>query len=983
VNATVGNGTGFAGLRDLDSRQALVKSVQENGHVGLGDEPFSSRLDLLERERELATVDDLIHAAADGGRLLVIEGPPGIGKTSLILEARGRADAAGMHVQSARGSELESSFAYGVVRQLFEPVVVQLSDAEREELLSGAAAAATPLVDPAHVAVAPDGDVSLARLHGLFWLTANMAARQPLLLAVDDLHWCDTATLRWLNYLLRRVEGLPVLLVLGLRTAEPGEDAALMGELVSDPLAAVIRPGPLGAEATERLVRSTLADVVDEDFAVVCHEQTGGNPLLLRELLNGVVAEGLAPTSANVPGLRALAARAGSRAVLLRLAQLPAEATTLAQAVAILGDDGDPRHVALLAGLDDVAASEAAVALARADIVRAQPPLAFVHPLVRTAVYESMAPSEREAKHARAAHLLLVSGAEPERVAAQLLLVPPAGDSEVVGLLREAARHAASRGASEGVVSYLRRALAEPPPDQERVDLLIELGSAESLVSGPSAVEHLREAHDLLRDPIRRARVAAQLGRQLFYLQRPEESTALLTAALDELAGADAELERQLEAGLISTRIFHAPIHGDDVMRLERIRDLEGAETPGEKMLLALLAFYDARRCVPAAGPVALARRALEGGTLIYEEDGGGGAFVRACTVLALADLDDALPQYDAALADAHVRGSISGFAGAKLFRAQTYLMRGDLAESVADSRDAHEAGRGWGLALLDVFNYIPAEALIEQGKIDEARAVIDHALRNEPFLESAPVVILHHMHARLRMLQGDLQGGVDETIDAGRRIEAVGGRNPALIAWRSQAALALLQLGDQDKARELASEELELARTWGAPRALGAALRAVGLVEGDSDGIALLEQAVDVLDGSPAKLEHAKARTELGAALRRVNRRNDAREHLRRAVELARICGAVPLAARAETELYATGARPRRIAVSGVDSLTPSERRVADMAADGPTNREIAQALFVTPKTVEVHLSSVYRKLGISSRSQLAAALAQPAGHP
>ncbi len=229
-------------------------------------------------------------------------------------------------------------------------------------------------------------------------------------------------------------------------------------------------------------------------------------------------------------------------------------------------------------------------------------------------------------------------------------------------------------------------------------------------------------------------------------------------------------------------------------------------------------------------------------------------------------------------------------------------------------------------------------------------------------------------------MLSGDLAGGVEELLAAGRRFESIGGRNPAFLAWRSQAALALLQLGEQDEARRLAAEELELARTWGAPRALGAALRAAGLVEGGKHGLALLEEAVEVLADSPARLEHAKARTELGAALRRANRRSEAREQLRHALELATLCGAAPLAARAETELLATGARPRRISLSGVASLTPSERRVAQMAADGPTNREIAQALFVTTRTVEVHLTSIYRKLDISSRSQLAAALAEPA---
>jgi DNA-binding CsgD family transcriptional regulator len=216
--------------------------------------------------------------------------------------------------------------------------------------------------------------------------------------------------------------------------------------------------------------------------------------------------------------------------------------------------------------------------------------------------------------------------------------------------------------------------------------------------------------------------------------------------------------------------------------------------------------------------------------------------------------------------------------------------------------------------------------------------------------------------------------------LDTGRRFESVGSRNPAFIAWRSPAALALHQLGEQGEARRLAGEELEFARAWGAPRALGAALCAAGLIEGGERGLALLEEAVQAVNGSPAKLEHAKARTELGAALRRANHRIRAREQLRHAVELATICGAASLAERAERELLATGARPRRVALSGVESLTPSERRVAELAAEGPTNREIAQTLFVTQRTVEVHLTSIYRKLGISSRSQLAATLAEPA---
>jgi DNA-binding CsgD family transcriptional regulator len=344
-----------------------------------------------------------------------------------------------------------------------------------------------------------------------------------------------------------------------------------------------------------------------------------------------------------------------------------------------------------------------------------------------------------------------------------------------------------------------------------------------------------------------------------------------------------------------------------------------------------------------------------------------------------MADLDEVLAIYEDSLAEAHRRGSIFAFAITKIFRAQTFVLRGDLAEAEAEAREALAAGEAWGTtaAFLGHSATFLAEALMEQGKLDEAAAVLARTGFDESLRDDARLLFFPDIRAHLRILRGDLAGGLADMLEAGRRFEEVGSRNPAFIAWRAPAALALHRLGRQDEARRLAAQELELARTWGAPRALGAALRVAGLVEGGKPGLALLEQAVQVLAGSPAKLEHAKARTELGAALRRANRRSEAREHLRHALELATICSAAALAERAERELLATGARPRRIALSGVDSLTPSERRVAEMAAEGPTNREIAQALFVTQRTVEVHLTSIYRKLAINSRSQLAAALA------
>jgi DNA-binding CsgD family transcriptional regulator len=197
--------------------------------------------------------------------------------------------------------------------------------------------------------------------------------------------------------------------------------------------------------------------------------------------------------------------------------------------------------------------------------------------------------------------------------------------------------------------------------------------------------------------------------------------------------------------------------------------------------------------------------------------------------------------------------------------------------------------------------------------------------------------------------------------------------------SWRSLAAQAQFALGRSDEALELMREDVRLARSWGAPRCLGRALRILGTLEGAKVGFEHLCEAVSLLESSPAQLEHAHALTDLGSALRRANHRQEAREPLRRALELAHQCGAAPLAERAHEELLATGARPRRRALSGVDALTPSERRITAMAADGLSNRQIAQDLFLTPRTVEFHLSNAFRKLDISARTQLQGALAQP----
>ena len=400
-------------------------------------------------------VDDV--AAGTSGCVLV-EGPAGIGKTRLLVEATRLATAGGARVLSARGSQLEQSFGFGAVRQLFEPA---LGDPDRREALLGGAAGRAAAVFDEVADDAPAQQGGFAVLHGLYWLTVNLTAAGPVALVVDDVQWCDSASLRYLAYLVKRLEGLPVLVVLGVRTGEPHADDALLAEIALDPSTIVLRPPPLSAEAAGALVRERLGEGADS-FVDACHRMTSGNPLLLRQLLRALEDEGITPDVSHVDTVRAVGSRAVSALVTLRLRRLPAEVAAAARAVAVLGDTAELPTVAALAQRPEPEVAAALDALSRREILTDEDRLCFVHPLIREAVYDDLPAGERALHHERAAGLLQRQGAPAEQVAAHLLRSPRRGSPATVEVLRAAARTAIARGAADAAVLMLRRALEEP-----------------------------------------------------------------------------------------------------------------------------------------------------------------------------------------------------------------------------------------------------------------------------------------------------------------------------------------------------------------------------------------------------------------------------------------------------------------------------------------------------------------------------------------
>ncbi len=937
-----------------------------------------SGMPLLEREAEVAALHAVVDAAhAGAGRLIAIEGRAGMGKTRLVAEARALAAEAGFEVLVARSADLEQEFAYGVVRQLFEPLLASLAADEREEALAGTAGLAERLFADDELTGTASGDVSFAVMHGLYWLAANLAARRPTLIVIDDLHWTDAPTLRWLSYLGRRLEGLPLLVVLGLRPPEQSAEVELLTELIFDPAALVIRPAALSRASVAAMARNEFGVEPEDAFVAACHSATGGNPLFLRALLDALHGEGLSPTSDNAGRVQEIGPEPVTRAVSLRLSRLPEEARRLAVAAAVLGDGSELRHVASLAELDDRHLGMlAATSLARADLVRVSTPtVEFVHPVVRAAVYETIAPAERLLAHRRAAELLDAAGDEPERVAAHLVQVAPAGDPFVVETLRLAADRAIVRGAPDAAVHYLRRALAEPPADESRVDTLTELGLAEQRVDVSAAAERLEEAIEEIEAPLRRARIALELGRSLFRLNRGPEAVRVFERAIEGLGDSEHELREMLEAELINSAGFDATVIDVSGERRARIDEETLVGGVGRAVMVATLRYFDARSGVNREAVSELAEpRTID--ALI--ESMPSVAISCAATALMFAERDEEIDRFfERMMAASKARGELVTLSNMLCFRGLTLAQRGDLEAAMEDLRESDE-----------LVPYLPtqqgaiyfrsylADVLTNRGELDEAERTLAALELPEEVPESGHMIFFLGARGWVRLARRDFEGSRADFERLGRCMEAFGMRNPAVLAWRSHLALALLALERRDEALELAREEVELARAWGSPRPIGVALRVQGLAEGGNDGVEKLRESLLVLETSSAKLERARTMIQLGAALRRGNQRAEARELLKEGLELAVRSGSQPLVEHAQSELGATGARPRRLLLSGVESLTASERRVADFAANGLSNKDIAQALFVTTKTVEVHLSNVYRKLGIGSRNELPQAL-------
>ncbi len=770
-----------------------------------------------------------------------------------------------------------------------------------------------------------------------------------------------------------------MLLILALRTDE-AENPRLT-QILSDPSVETDILKPLSFEGTRNLIEGALGRQADDSFAAVCHEITGGNAFLVTELVRELTERGIEPRAEQNEAARGLAPQRVAQMVLARMARLPRHAAALARSVAVLGEACEPRLTAALAGLGPEASLEAADSLRRAAIFDAGEALRFMHPLVRNAVYANLAAGERGEAHAAAAALLRKQGARPETVATQILASEARGDQATVETLLEAGRRSLADGAPRSAVSYLTRALREPPPADLRTEVLEALLSAGIRAADQDALAAVEP--ELLavleHEPSSARHLAVPLTTAMALRARFLEAADVLRAAIETaVAQGDIESAFQMEAQL---RTFSMIVPGLPEMDLQQYAGEIEHDSPAGRLAAAM----EARAAVVAVSSDAArdateaAERALGDDCVIFEEEPEILSPMAAVLILVTADeVATAAKAADRALAIARKRNATFDICRGLLLRGFVAFGYGDLPTAESDLRQAVELARLAEIApLLPVLAGALGEVLIERDDLEGAEAIMEATgTATGPIPPNALFGFLQLVRGHLRFERGEFAEAVEDFQATSRQGENLGFGPGPMLTVSPFTSRALVAMGRPEDAREMAESCMHYARRWGAPGSISHVLRAVAVARGGAEEVELLREAVAVLADSPRRLERIHALVDLGAALRRRNQRAEARVPLREGLRLARQCGAVRLAKRAREELKATGETVRRYRPIGVESLTPSERRVAKMAASGMTNRQIAQSLFVTLKTVEAHLSAAYDKLEISSRLQLQSAL-------
>ncbi|MDT0608731.1 ATP-binding protein [Streptomyces lancefieldiae] len=878
---------------------------------------------LWERDEEVATitraVDTLCADRSSTGTLLVARGEAGVGKTALLAETRRIAEARGCAVWSARGGETLRSVPFNVVRQLLQPALVSMLPEEAREYLGDwydIAGPALGIAEPGERQADPQGVCD-----GLVAVVRRLARREwPLVLLIDDAHWADQETLRWLAALAERLDETSVLVVVARRPGDATGDSARH----LDAAAALGRPlAPLNAltpQGTAGLTRATVGHHADAAFCREVWAVTGGNAYETVELLAKVRDSELEPVEAHAAELRALNQSARGGGLLARLEQLGVDATRFAWAAAILGGGITVDMVARLTTLDRADAARCAELLCDARILTTPDPAAgqpaagdleFVHPLIATDVYDSIPGALCTAMHGIAAQLVTDSGLGAAAASRHLLRVHPDDDPEVVEQLRDAAREHLAVGAPEAAHRCLERALEEPPLPECHALVLYELGCAALLTAPATTIDHLRTALALPGlDGDQRVNAVFRLSEALVHNDQLEEAVRTVEAEAARTSDPSARLRLQavqymwegLHPGATSSPGWSASL-----------ADIAGTRTGRdntERALLILRGFDAMSHGENAEEVVELCDRTLVNGRLApglgwTDSEWGLELPMMLATCYAYTDR---LDRAEALFTEALRAYESAGWSGGHLAVAHTYVglghrRRGRLREAEKSLRQslriAERVGRGLPLYWSAVCNLI--DTLLARGHVEEARSVADQYGFDPPYPSTIVLPEPRSVRGRLLLATGRTKEGVNELEAAEKAAAARGRHNPVVSPWATELARALAT-EDPGRAARLVTDARRQAECFGTDTAIGEALRCAAALETGRRAVRLAGQAVTYLEASPCQYEHAAARVEYGIAARSA-------DELERGMALADSCGADGLVARAREALEAVHA--------------------------------------------------------------------------
>jgi DNA-binding CsgD family transcriptional regulator len=802
-------------------------------------------------------------------------------------------------------------------------------------------------------------------VYGVRWVLEDLTTDQPVLLMVDDLQWADAGSLQALDLLVNALQHLPCLIVYAVRTGESVTAPEALARIQQS--RRVLTPSPLSRAAVETLLEE-LRPGSDPEESERIHEITGGVPFFVRELIADEGSETPESVVGSIGG---------------RLSRLSATAIDTARAVCVLGAQASVGTVSELARQPIDAVADDISALVSAQLMTLDAGhLSARHPLIAHAVLAHMSASESADLHRRTADLLTQRGAPRAVIANHLLQTIPSGDADARARLAEQGKNSLAGGAYEMAVRYLDRAIAEAPLSAEDIGLLSALARARAgLGEFDEALASWDLAAGLTSDPEVLAQLRAESGDALVMAGRHREAQEAFGSLLD--AG---DTESPAQQRLIARMVMAGMLNGMPVAQMRHQVDRvlgqpQKADSYEDRLSLAAGSVLRVFECEGADEARDLALRALGDGILLREESSEGTALYMATgTLMWVSAFDQSQTLLTAAVEDAQVRGSSMAFATASSSRAHARMRMGLITEAILDFEAALEQrASGWNAYLGGVMGGL-VECRIARGELDHALAFRDELeeLGHAPGITGAyatyalgDLAEAHGEHDRAAQLYAEVGRLVADRMD-----------NPSILPWRSGHALALIRLGQGREAAQSARENTALARQFGSPYALAQALRTQAAVDASVDRLGLLREALEVLSDTRALRLEAQIATDLAGMTVLMHSSEGTEEVvslLRMAEAHAQFQELRPLADRVQRLLERIGEPVHRSTSEAVNLLTVSERRVADLAASGMSNRQIAQQLFVTVKAVEWHLSNVYRKLGIRSRTRLPAVLSVP----